>query len=334
MPLIENVNYQPPFLYRNTHFNTIYTALLRPLFNLKYERERINTPDGDFLDLDWSKVGSDKLLICVHGLEGHARKPYMRGMMHFFNNKKDSESDTLGWDAVGMNLRGCSGEDNRFLHGYHSGNSADLDFVIEKIRLKKQYKQIIVIGFSIGGNIVLKYAGEKGKMMPKEVSHVLAYSVPCDLAACSIEFEKPKNIIYLNQFLLTLKPKAKKKYELFSGKFDLQKTLAARNFREFDTAYTGPINGFIDCYDYWSKASCLPLLKNIAVPTLMINAKDDTFLATECFPYNEARKNPFLYLEIPARGGHLGFMAPNTEGYLWTERRAWDFVHESQKNSI
>lgn len=201
MPLIENITYQPPFLYRYTHFNTIYTALWRPLLEIPYIRERKETPDGDFMDLDWSKVGSDKLLICVHGLEGHARKPYVRGIMHYFNQKRSKEqakttkSNTLqvGWDTVGINLRSCSGEDNRFLYGYHSGKSEDLDFVVESIIAEKKYKQIAIIGFSVGGNIVFKYAGEKGKNLPSEVTHLMGFSVPCDLTGCSMEIEKPKN---------------------------------------------------------------------------------------------------------------------------------------------
>ena len=338
MPLIENNTYQPPLLYRYTHFNTIYTALWRPLLDIPYIRERKETPDGDFIDLDWSKVGSDKLLICVHGVEGHARKPYMRGIMHYFNQKQNlslrgtnchcqERGRTEGWDTVGLNLRSCSGDDNRLLYGYHSGKSEDLDFVVESILAEKKYKQIAIIGFSVGGNIVFKYAGEKGKLLPSEVTHVMGFSVPCDLTGCSMEIEKPKNWVYLNQFLLSLKPKARKKALLFPDKFDIEKALKSRNFREFDSAYTAPVNGFKDCFDYWEKASCLPLLNNITVPTLLINAKDDTFLSPSCFPYDVAQQNPNFHLEVTARGGHLGFMSPDTEGYLWTEHRAWEFVH-------
>lgn len=322
MPVLETKQYKPPFIYRNTHSNTIYTALFRPLFQLPYIRERIYTPDNDFLDLDWSRVGSDKLLICVHGLEGHARKPYMRGMMHYFNNQIE---DT--WDTVGMNLRSCSGEDNWLLNGYHSGKSDDLDCVVEYIRHKYSYKQIAIIGFSIGGNIVLKYAGEKGHGIPSEISHVIGYSVPCDLVACGWGFEKPKNWLYLNQFLMTLKPKARQKARRFPKQFDLKRTLNARNFREFDSAYTAPINGFKDCFDYWHQVSSLRVLQNIRVPSLLLNAQDDTFLTPECFPFKEARLNPYFHLEVSEKGGHLGFMSPDTEGYLWTEHRAWNFIN-------
>lgn len=333
MPLIENITYQPSLFYRSTHINTIYTALWRPSLHLNYERERIETPDGDFMDLDWSKVGSDKLLICVHGLEGHARKPYMRGMMHYFNqnHRKNGENNEIqaGWDSVGINLRGCSGEDNRLLYSYHSGKSEDLDLVVEQIRAQKKYKQIAIVGFSIGGNLVLKYAGEKGINIPSEVTHVIGFSVPCDLTNSSIEIEKRKNWLYLTQFLFTMKPKARQKALRFPNTFDLKKALKARNFREFDTAYTAPVNGYKDCFDYWDHASCLPFLKNIAIPALIINAKDDTFLSSTCFPYNIAEENRHFHLEVSPRGGHLGFMSTDTEGYIWTEHRAWNFIHST-----
>jgi uncharacterized protein len=318
MPIIENSTYQAPFLFRNTHINTIYTSLMRSTPTLPFVRERVPTPEDDFIDLDWSRVGSEKLLICTHGLEGHGRKHYVAWMMKRFN--------TEGYDAVSMNLRGCSGEDNRFLKGYHSGKSDDLDFIIKKILLEEKYQNIVLIGFSVGGNITLKYAGEKGEDMPKEVSHVIAFSVPCDLLASGYEFNKPKNFIYLKQFLISLKQKARKKDKLFPNQFDLKKVLKAQNFFEFDDSFTAPINGFENAVDYYTKARCLNVLDKIKPPTLLVNALDDTFLSPNCFPKLLAEQMPHFYLEMPTHGGHLGFMKPNTEGYLWTEERAWGFV--------
>jgi uncharacterized protein len=326
MPIVENSTYQAPFPFRNTHINTIYTSLMRPTPTLPYERERVPTPDDDFIDLDWSKVGSEKLLICVHGLEGHGRKHYVAWMMKRFNAEK--------YDAVSMNLRGCSGEDNRFLKGYHSGKSDDLDFVVKRVLASGKYKEIVLIGFSVGGNITLKYAGEQGENIPKEVSHVIAFSVPCDILASSHEFNKPKNIIYLNQFLISLKQKARKKAKIFPNQFDLERVLKAKNFFEFDDAYTAPINGFKDSVDYYTKVRSLNVLDKIKPPTLLVNALDDTFLSPNCFPKLLAEKMPNFYLEMPTHGGHLGFMKADTEGYLWTERRAWRFVNSKNKNEF
>ena len=301
---------------------------MRPVVPLLYVRERIELLDGDFLDLDWSKVNSDKLLICVHGLEGHARKHYMAAMMRLFNTPPTiSMNGSEKWDAVGINLRSCSGEDNRLLQGYHSGKTEDLALIIDKIIAEKIYKQIVVVGFSIGGNIALKYAGEKGLNIPKEISHVVALSVPCDLKASGLVFEERRNIVYLNQFLITLKQKARRKAVKFPNQFDLNAALKAKTFRAFDDAFTAPINDFKDSFDYWSKASSLHWLNKITVPTLLINALDDTFLTPSCFPYEIAHENPNFYLQTPKNGGHLGFMSPDTEGYLWTERRTWEFVN-------
>ena len=319
MPVIENSSYRASFPYSNAHFNTIYPSLMRQIPVLSYVRERVITLDGDFLDLDWSKVGSNKLLICVHGLEGNARKHYVAGMMKRFN--------TEGYDAVGMNLRGCSGEDNRFLSGYHSGKSDDLDFIVQRILNENHYKQIVIVGFSIGGNITLKYAGEQGQNIPKEVSHIITFSVPCDLVGCGYVFEESKNWFYLFQFLITLKRKARKKAKQFPRGFDLARVLKAKTFFQFDDAFTAPINGFVDAMDYYTKVGSIAYVNAIAVPTLLVNALDDTFLTPSCFPLKTAQTNPFFHLEMPRQGGHLGFMKPDTEGYLWTEHRAWAFVN-------
>jgi uncharacterized protein len=334
MPIIKQTTYHPSFLFRNTHINTIYTNLMRPVMPLPYVRERVELSDGDFLDLDWSKVGSDKLLFCIHGLEGHARKHYMAAMMKYFNDPPKLTGSTEKWDAVGMNLRSCSGEDNRLLGNYHSGYTKDLTFILNKLIASNKYKQIVLVGFSVGGNIALKYAGEMGNRLSSLISHIVALSVPCDLTACSLSFETPKNCVYLAQFLMTLKHKIRKKALKFPNGFDLKQALKAKNFRDFDNAFTAPVNDFKDCFDYWDKASCLPFLGNIAAPTLLVNNLDDTFLTPSCFPYDIAHKNPDFYLETPEKGGHLGYMWPDKEGYLWSERRTWEFVNTQKSSRI
>ncbi len=323
MPLIENSTYRPPFYFRNAHLNTLYPAILRTIKGIDFQRIRIQTPDADFLDLDWSfskkQNPTDDLLICVHGLEGHAQRQYMAGMMKRFI--------TEGYDAVGLNLRGCSGEDNLKLPCYHSGFTDDLAFVVDKISTEKHYKNIVIVGFSVGGNITLKYAGEQGDKLPQKVKKIVVFSVPCDLESGSIEFEKQRNWFYQWQFLVTLKQKAKSKFKRFPNSFDLDKTLKAKYFRQFDDHFTAPINGFKDAVDYWRKASSLPYLPNIKVPTLLVNSADDTFLGETCYPTALANSSDVFHLEIPKYGGHLGFMSPDTEGYLWTENRAWSFVN-------
>ncbi len=322
MPFLENSTYKPPTRFRNAHINTLYPALFRRVKGIDFQRIRIGTLDKDFLDLDWSftqkTAQTDKLLICIHGLEGSARRHYMASMMKRFN--------TEGYDSVGINLRSCSGEVNRFLACYHSGFTDDLDFVVDKIIAEGRYKNIAIVGFSVGGNIALKYGGEKGADMPKEVKRIVAFSVPCDLESGSIEFEKSLNRFYQWQFLVTLKQKAREKYKRFPNSFDLDKTVKAKYFRQFDDHFTAPINGFKDAVDYWHKASSLPFLPLITVPTLLVSAEDDTFLGEKCYPIDFAKSSAIFHFEMPEYGGHLGFMSADTEGYLWTDNRAVAFV--------
>ena len=330
MPFNPNSDYAPPRLFRNCHINTLYPALFRKVKGVDCQRVRLETPDDDFVDLDWSfakpTADSDttqrKLLVCVHGLEGNAQRPYMRAMMRRFN--------TEGFDAVGLNLRSCSGEMNRRLDGYHSGRTDDLHLLIKSIVADGKYSDITLVGFSVGGNIALKYGGEMGENLPAEVRRIIAFSVTCDLEASSLELEKPRNRFYQWQFLVTLKRKVRLKAARFPNRFDLDKVLKANTFRQFDDHFTAPIHGYCDASDYWTNASSLPFLEKITVPTLLVNALDDTFLAPPCFPFELAKRSTTFHLETPKYGGHLGFMSPDTEGYIWTERRAWAFFKQTE----
>jgi uncharacterized protein len=321
MPLIQNSTYKPTYFFRNHHLNTLYPALFRSSKGIDFQRVRYEIPEGDFFDADWSfqslKSTTDHLVICIHGLEGNARRPYMAGMMREFNKN--------GVDAVGLNLRGCSGEPNRLLQGYHSGHTADLDFLINVILKENKYTDITLLGFSVGGNIALKYGGEKGDSIHKTIRRIIAFSVPCDLKNCSMELEKSENWFYQWQFLLTLKQKARIQNARFPNRLDLDKILTAKYFRQFDDYYTALINGFKDAEDYWAKASCQSHLPNIKIPSLLVSALDDCFLADTCYPTDFAASSAIFHLETPKYGGHLGFMSPDKEGVLWTEKRAIEF---------
>jgi uncharacterized protein len=325
MPLIENSTYAPSYFFKNHHVNTLYPALFRKVKNIDCQRIRYELTDGDFFDADWSfqkKIPTtDRLMICIHGLEGNALRPYMLGMMRQFNQE--------GLDAVGLNLRGCSGEPNRFLKGYHSGHTDDLDYLINLVIKENKYTDITLVGFSVGGNIALKYGGEKGELLPKSIRRIIAFSVPCDLKNCSMELEKPENWFYQWQFLVTLKQKAKIQNARFPNKINMDKILSAKYFRQFDDYYTAPINGFEDAEDYWQHASCQSHLPNIKVPSLLVSALDDCFLADTCYPFEFAASSDLFHFETPKFGGHLGFMSPDTEGVLWTERRAIQFLASS-----
>ncbi|MEM7374658.1 MAG: alpha/beta fold hydrolase [Bacteroidota bacterium] len=321
MPLLSSSSYRPPLLLRNRHAATMFPSLFRKVKGLHYERERLDTPDGDFLDLDWVQAGNNRLVIGLHGLEGSADRSYIRGMMRHFHRNK--------WDCMGLNFRSCSGEMNRKLRVYHSGETGDIGWVIDQILERDQYKEIVLVGFSMGANVALKYVGELGAKIPKAIRCVVAISAPCDLASCSTELNKEGvNRIYLKRFMHYLNEKLAHKLEHFPGEISLPQDRMPKDFAEFDNWFTAPMHGFEDAEDYWARASSLPFLPNIHVPSLIINARNDTFLGEECYPYEIADKHPLISLEVPRFGGHVGFAQFGTKGVYWSEQRALNFVSE------
>lgn len=318
MPLIAQSSYAPPLLCSNAHIQTIIPSLFRKIHGITYQRERIETSDGDFLDLDWSRVGSTRLAIVLHGLEGDSGRSYMLGMVRALNRH--------AWDAVAMNLRGCSGEPNRRLPMYHSGQTEDLEIVIQRVADTSHYDELALVGFSLGGNVILKYLGEhEGETHPL-IKAAVAVSVPCDLKACSVRLEELRNRPYLRRFLRLLHQKIRAKAQVMPEGVSDSGYEQIKTLKDFDDRYTARIHGFKDANDYYEKASSRQFLPTISVPTLLINAADDPFLAESCFPTDEAKSNPFLFLEIPSHGGHVGFMDFNNDGQYWSENRTVHFL--------
>ena len=321
MPFIQYSDYQPPFLLRNQHLNTIYSGLIRRVYGVTYVRERINTPDDDFIDLDWSKKGSKKLLIVLHGLEGAADRPYVTGLIKHANEK--------GWDGVGMNFRSCSGEPNRALRVYHCGASDDLDVVVQHILQTTDYEQIALAGFSLGGNVVLKYTGERGTTISPKIQAAVGVSVPCDLMDARARFEKWDNRQYVRRFLTSLNEKIADKQIQYPDAVDYERLKKSKTVWEFDNIFTGPVHGYAGADDYYTKARSINFLPDVAIPTLLINAADDSFLGEKCFPTELAKKHPFFHLEIPKYGGHVGFVTTGNKGIYWTEQRILSFLENS-----
>lgn len=315
MPIIQNSTYTAPHVFKNRHLNTIYPALLRRVPDVDYQRETIDTPDDDFLDLDWSKVGDNKVVIVSHGLEGDASRAYVKGMIRAFNRQ--------GWDGIGSNFRGCT-RPNRQLRSYHMGASDDLGLVVQHVLNLNHYEEIALIGFSLGGNVTLKYVGEQGTNISPIVKKAVAFSVPCHIKSANVEINKFHNRLYLKRFLVSLNAKVEAKRPHFEELQAIQPLRQPKNFVEFDDVYTGPLHGFKDALDYWERTSSKQFLPNIAIPTLLVNAQDDSFLSAACFPIQEAKENPNFYLEMPKHGGHVGFSGG--AGDWWTERRAVEFV--------
>jgi predicted alpha/beta-fold hydrolase len=314
MPLIASSTYRPPWGLANGHLQTILPVLFRRVAPITGERERIATPDGDFLDLDWNRnQRSQSLVIITHGLEGNSANASVQGMARAFHR--------AGWDTLAWNLRGCCGEMNRLLRTYHSGAWEDLQCVID--HASTGYRNIVLVGFSIGGNLTLKYLGDHGTAIHPAIKGAVAFSVPCDLASSALVLESRINSIYMNHFLRDLRRKIRDKASTFPKGICTEGLDRIRTFRKFDGTYTAPLNGFLSAGDYWTKASSKPSLRGIAVPTLLINALNDPFLGSECFPREEALVHPHLYLELPESGGHLGFLTRGDE--YWSETRAVEF---------
>ena len=309
--------YAPPRRLRGGHRQTIWPSLFRTVEGVAYERERLELADGDFLDLDWMHAEASKapVAIVAHGLEGSSERAYVRGLVRAIHRR--------GWTVVAWNLRGCSGEPNRLLRTYHSGVSDDLDAVVHHI-LGSGARQLAVLGFSLGGNVTLKWLGEQGEALDSRVVAGVGISVPVDLAGSAAVMEGLSRRLYMVRFLRSLRRKVMEKAERFPGQVELAGLDAMRTFAEFDGQFTAPIHGFADAEDYWAQASSRPLLKDIRVPTLLVNALDDPFLSASCYPREIASSSPYLTLLTPRWGGHVGFMTTGEE--YWSETVAAQFL--------
>ena len=321
MPVFTS-DFSPTIPFKNAYFNTIYRALfLKNSFN--YERKRITTWDHDFIDLDFSLVGSKTLALLIHGLEGSSKSTYMISTSKHLNK--------IGLDTVCFNLRGCSGEDNLLLKTYHSGKTEDVDFVINHLLENYDYENIIIIGFSLGGNLTLKYLGEKSGTISPKIKGGIAVSVPIDIASAEKEMDKLKNRLYIELFFKTMKNKLLLKAHKFP-EYNLNKDLLfkATKFKHLEKLYTVPVFGFKSPEDYWKKASSKPYLTSIKKPVLLITSSDDPFLAKECYPIKEAENSNYFYLEITKHGGHVGFISNLfSKKNRWLENRILHFIKDN-----
>lgn len=306
-------------IFRNRHIQTVYPFFFRWVNGVVYQRERVETDDGDFLDLDWSCVGSRSLAVLSHGLEGDSHRYYVRGMVKALNS--------VNIDALAWNYRGCSGEPNRLLRMYHNGVIDDLHRVVTHAIKNGGYQTIYLVGFSLGGNLNLLYLGKWSVHIPSQVRAAVVFSAPCDLTDAANQLERRENAIYMKRFLRSLGKKIRAKKARFPQAFDDMQNSRIKTFRQFDDRYTAPIHGFADAQDYWTQCSSRPWLKRVKIPTLIVNAKDDPFLTGGCYPLKECRENPNIQLEIPLYGGHLGFVTFNANGLYWLEERALLFFN-------
>lgn len=318
MPLVPS-NYRPPFAFRNGHFSTIYAGVFRKVHGLTQKRERINLPDGDFLDLDWSesKLPTKKLVVLLHGLEGDAQRHYITGSAKRLNQN--------GFDSCAVNFRGCSGEPNRLFRSYHSGATEDLIAVLEHILATRKYDAIYLKGYSLGGNLILKYLGE-GNAIPSKIKASVTVSVPCNLRDACDQLLSSKNVLYSARFKKHLLAKLREKRRQFPDAISEEAIKSIVTLKDFDDTYTAPAHGFADAYDYYTRCSSQQFLNTITIPSLILNAKNDSFLGAKCYPYDEADSNENLFLEVPEFGGHVGFWGKKNISYA--EQRAVEFFNQ------
>ncbi len=316
--------YRPPRPLRSGHVQTVLPSLFRRVGGVAYRRERLDLPDGDFLDLDWAferpPERRQRVAVVAHGLEGSTGRAYVRGMARALGAR--------GWTACAWNMRGCSGEPNRTLRATHSGATDDLDAVVRHV-LAGGPEAVALVGFSLGGNVTLKWLGEEGAGVDGRVVGAAAFSVPVDLASASDEMARWSRRVYMRRFLRSLAAKAAEKAGRFPEAPDPAPIARMTTFHEFDAHVTAPVHGFEGAADYWRRSSALPLLPEVRVPTLLVQARDDPFLSPACYPTAEAAANPSLRLLTPDYGGHVGFMAAG--GEFWSETVAARFLEAARE---
>ncbi len=320
MALIRKSTYRAPAWLPGGHLQTIYPALFRRLAPLVGRAEQLELADGDFLDLAWSGRKSPRLAILSHGLEANMETGYIVGMASALIRR--------GWDVLRWNFRGCGSEPNRLLKMYHSGATEDLQAVIEHALAHHPAQSVDLLGFSLGGNVTLKYVGERPAELSPRLHRAVAMSVPCDLACSSHQLSLTRNRIYMDRFLVALRAKIRAKKRMFPDQLDVTGLDRIRTFQEFDDRFTGPIHGFRDAEDYWKQNSSRQFLPHITLPTLLINATNDPFLGPNCYPEEEATGSEYFHFESPATGGHVGFPTFGNAGEYGSETRALEFLTE------
>lgn len=312
--------YRAPKWLPGGHVQTLYPLLIKAA-PPAYRRERWETPDGDFVDLD--AVDGDAgqpLLVLFHGLEGSSTSHYATSLMHAVRAR--------GWSGLVMHFRGCSGELNRLPRAYHSGDSDEVDWVLRRLRQKFPRRAIHAVGVSLGGNALLKWLGEREFLAGDVIQSAASVCAPLDLAACGHRLGRGFNRIYTRHFLQTLKKNAAEKLARFPGLFDGRRMAAARNLYEFDDTVTAPLHGFRGADDYWRRASAKPFLRGIRIPTLLLAAQNDPFLPAHALPRTD-EVSPQVQLELPHDGGHVGFVTGSLPGRLdWLPQRLLHFFAE------
>jgi len=310
--VIVRSDFRPAWWLPGPHLQTIYPSLFRKRRYPVLQRQRIELTDGDFVDIDWAAGGTNTIVLVLHGLEGSLDSHYTGGLLCTLQQQ--------GYRAGLMYFRGCSGELNRLPRSYHSGDTGDLAYIIETIRRSHAKSDIVVIGYSLGGNVLLKYLGESGNTA--NISRAIAISVPLDLEMAATRLKQGLSRIYQQHLLIRLRSSVTAKAVHHPGVFTLDRLHEMDSFHKFDNEITAPLHGFRDVADYYAQSSSKQYLREIRTPTLLIQAQDDPFLPPTALP-SAQELGPSVTLELSASGGHVGFVAGNNpfKPRYWLEQR-------------
>lgn len=299
--MIRESDFKPAWWLRNRHLQTLAAnTAFRRRSNARVVRERVDLPDGDFVDVDWTRGGGagQPLVLVLHGLEGSIDSRYAGAIM--------AALERVGWRAALMHFRGCSGTLNRLPRSYHAGDTADLRFVLEELNRRDPAAPIAAVGYSIGANVLLKYLGEEASE-PGPLVTAIAVSVPFDLRTSADTITRGASRIYQFALMRRMHDKVRRKFGNRRAPIDVGQALRTRTFHEFDDHVTAPLHGFDNYQHYYQSSSCLPYLKLIRKPTLILHARDDPFIDPSGLP-TETDLSPAVTLELSERGGHVGFI--------------------------
>jgi len=312
------VPFESPRWLPGGHAQTIYPYFL-PRPDVPLRRERVDTPDGDFWDVDWLDAPASPrapMVVLFHGLEGGAVSHYARNLMHHLAAR--------GWRGAIPHFRGCGGEPNRLPRAYHSGDHEEVGAMLAHFR-SHAHGPMYAFGVSLGGSALLNWIGRADAAARDTLRAAATVSAPLDLMAAGTAIDQGLNRIYTWHFLSTLKPKALAMAKRFPGRLDARRVARVRTMWDFDDAVTAPLHGFAGADDYWTRASSKPWLAKVRIPTLVINARNDPFVPAASLP-SQDEVSPQVILEQPAHGGHVGFMTGPWRGRMdWLHRRVLAF---------
>lgn len=308
--------FKPAWWLNSCHLQTVFPYIFQRKIALNTIRERIELPDADYLDIDWVGEQNNEIIIVLHGLAGSINSPYVRGLM--------AALDKTGRRSLLMHFRGCSGTPNRLARNYHAGDTQDLDYVIRMIKTRFPATKISIIGFSLGGNVLLKWLGESNR--DHIISSAIAVSVPFDLKNAASRLQTGFSKIYQAHLLNQIKNEILKKKDLICPFVNINSIKAIKNFNQFDELITAPLHGFTNADEYYVTSSCKQYLKTINTPTLIIHAADDPFMSPDCIP-NSNELSSKVTFELCRSGGHVGFISSKLiKPIYWLENRIIQYL--------